>query len=143
MIPHLKVDRLTELANHFSFGTPLISSTPQLRCFAYIVTPENGSIIAHANNIGAYFELNKALPENYKGALVFATFRFTLWLITTLGCCSFDVVLLREHPPLSKPLMLFGRRSFYPSNCFCFVLFGFCHPKSSLSDCAVSNNQVL
>uniref|UniRef100_A0A915BHP0 Translation initiation factor eIF2B subunit gamma n=1 Tax=Parascaris univalens TaxID=6257 RepID=A0A915BHP0_PARUN len=61
MIPHLKVDRLTELANHFSFGTPLISSTPQLRCFAYIVTPENGSIIAHANNIGAYFELNKAI----------------------------------------------------------------------------------
>uniref|UniRef100_A0A0M3ING9 Translation initiation factor eIF2B subunit gamma n=1 Tax=Ascaris lumbricoides TaxID=6252 RepID=A0A0M3ING9_ASCLU len=63
MIPHLKVDRLTELANQFSFGTPLIASTPQLRCFAYIVTPENGSIIAHVNNIGAYFEVNKAGPE--------------------------------------------------------------------------------
>lgn len=63
MIPHLKVDRLTELANQFSFGTPLIASTPQLRCFAYIVTPENGSIIAHVNNIGAYFELNKAVSD--------------------------------------------------------------------------------
>ncbi|KHN75896.1 putative translation initiation factor eIF-2B subunit gamma [Toxocara canis] len=61
MVPHVKPDKFVELANQFSFGTPITAAVPQLRCFAYIVTPENGSIIAHVNNIGAYFEVNKAI----------------------------------------------------------------------------------
>ncbi|VDK52315.1 unnamed protein product [Anisakis simplex] len=61
LVPHVEIDKLTELANQFSFGTPIAPQIPQLRCFAYIATPENGSIVAHVNNIGTYFEVNKAI----------------------------------------------------------------------------------
>lgn len=58
---HVQPDRLTELANLFSFGSSTSQNSPRLRCFAYVITPENGSIIAHVNNIGSYFEVNKAI----------------------------------------------------------------------------------
>lgn len=58
---HLNPDELLNLANKFSCGFSNIETTSKLRCFAYLLTPENGNIIAHANNLGAYFEVNKAV----------------------------------------------------------------------------------
>ncbi|VDN32475.1 unnamed protein product, partial [Gongylonema pulchrum] len=62
LVENEPVDPLSELVQKLSFGTAIASrKQPAVRCFAYILTQENGYIIAHVNTIGAYFEVNKAI----------------------------------------------------------------------------------
>lgn len=58
---HLESDGQLDLINHFNCGIGDEKAASKLRCFAYLVTPENGTIIAHVNNLGSYFELNKRI----------------------------------------------------------------------------------
>ncbi|KAL3994895.1 Nucleotidyl transferase family protein [Acanthocheilonema viteae] len=62
MIEHIGIDPLDEKIQKFSFGTTAIKSLQNpLKCFAYLLSPENGFIVGHVNTIGAYFEINKAI----------------------------------------------------------------------------------
>ncbi|EFO25345.2 hypothetical protein LOAG_03140 [Loa loa] len=59
---HLGIDPLDEKVQKFSFGTTAVKSLQYpLKCFAYLLPPENGFIVGHVNTIGAYFEINKAI----------------------------------------------------------------------------------
>ncbi|MFH4973500.1 hypothetical protein AB6A40_000209 [Gnathostoma spinigerum] len=58
---HLGMSRLATLANRLSFGAPLKEDRSSLKCFGYAMKLEDASIVAHANTIGAYFEVNKAI----------------------------------------------------------------------------------
>ncbi|VDK67135.1 unnamed protein product [Litomosoides sigmodontis] len=58
---HIRIDPLDEKIQKFSFGTTAVKCLQnQLKCFAYLLPPENGFIVGHVNTIGAYFEINKA-----------------------------------------------------------------------------------
>ncbi|KAM3718948.1 putative translation initiation factor eIF-2B subunit gamma [Dirofilaria immitis] len=60
---HIRIDSLDEKVQKFSFGTTAVKSLQYslLKCFAYLLPPENGLIVGHVNTIGAYFEINKAI----------------------------------------------------------------------------------
>uniref|UniRef100_A0AAF5Q375 Translation initiation factor eIF2B subunit gamma n=2 Tax=Wuchereria bancrofti TaxID=6293 RepID=A0AAF5Q375_WUCBA len=59
---HVGIDPLDEKIQKFSFGTNVVKNLQyRLKCFAYLLPPENGFIVGHVNTIGSYFEINKAI----------------------------------------------------------------------------------
>ncbi|VBB27457.1 unnamed protein product [Acanthocheilonema viteae] len=61
LIPYI-LEKQNAKEDYGIFGTTAIKSLQNpLKCFAYLLSPENGFIVGHVNTIGAYFEINKAI----------------------------------------------------------------------------------
>ncbi|KAK6103805.1 3-oxo-5-alpha-steroid 4-dehydrogenase family protein [Brugia pahangi] len=59
---YVRIDPLDEKIQKFSFGANAVKNLQyRLKCFAYLLPPENGFIVGHVNTIGSYFEINKAI----------------------------------------------------------------------------------
>lgn len=56
-----KKSETDELINKLNPGSIHSMNGPSFQCFAYVVTSNEQLFIAHCNNIGAYFEANKAV----------------------------------------------------------------------------------
>uniref|UniRef100_A0A8R1HUG9 Translation initiation factor eIF2B subunit gamma n=2 Tax=Caenorhabditis japonica TaxID=281687 RepID=A0A8R1HUG9_CAEJA len=72
-IRHKTLQQLSRSKNFSSFKADYVphliekqfDADSDIKCFAYPLPHENGFVTAHANTIGAYFEVNKAIQKSF------------------------------------------------------------------------------